>query len=213
MATAGQSQQNYSVEVSVSSGIVFPSSPMTFADYWNVQYGGALNVGIPLSPSMTLVGSLEHYQFKMNADGIQKGFDTNYMREIWIFDHVSLNPSADPSSVTTLSANVRMTPVRLSGVISPYFIGGIGVMRFALGEIKLPTTSVLSVNGSDISMTSQQTVTGGTQTSAFFQFGMGLNAQLTQSLDLFIEARYASGLNKGLRTVYLPITGGIKMRL
>jgi opacity protein-like surface antigen len=209
----GNAQQSSGIEVSVSSGIVLPSSPMTFADYWNVQYGGGLQVGLPLSPSITVLGSVEHYQFKLNQDGVNKGFDTQYMRDIWVFNRVSLNPSADPSSVTTVSANVRVTPSRLSGMLAPYFIGGVGVMRFSLSEIKLPTSSVLSVNGSDISMTAQQTITGGVETSAFFQFGMGMEVQLTQSFDLFVEARYASGLTNGLHSAYVPITGGIRLRL
>ena len=214
LATAiGNAQQNSGIEVSVSSGIILPSSPMTFANYWNVQYGGGLRVGYPLSQSLTLVGSVEHYQFKLNQDGVTKAFDTQYMRDIWVFKSVSLNPSGDPSSVTTASANVRIAPSRLSGMLAPYFIGGIGVMRFSLSEIKLPTTSVLTASGSDISMTAQQTITGGVQTSAFFQLGMGFEVQLTQTFDLFVEARYASGLTNSLHTAYVPITGGIKLRL
>jgi hypothetical protein len=186
---------------------------MTFANYWSMQYGGGLQVGVPVSQTITLFGSVEHYQFKLNQQGINEGFNTDYMRDIWIFKSVSLNPSADPSSVTTVAANVRVTPSRLSAVLSPYFVGGLGVLRFSLSEIKLPTTSVLSVNGSDIAMTAQQGVTGGVETSVFFQFGMGFDVRLTQSFDMFVEARYASGLNSGLRTTYMPITGGIKMRL
>lgn len=209
----GNAQQTHAVEVSVSSGVVFPSSPMTFADYWTMQYGGGVQVGFPISQSITLLGSVEYYQFKLNENGLSKGFDTNYMRDIWIFDRVSLSATADPSSVTAVSANVRVAPSGLSGLLSPYFIGGVGIMRFSLGEIKLPTTSVLSINGSDVSMTAQQTVTGGVETSAFFQFGMGFDARVTQMFDVFVEARYASGLNKGLHTIYVPVTGGIKMRL
>jgi hypothetical protein len=211
--TIGNAQQTDGLEVSVSSGVVLPSSPMAFANYWNVQYGGGLRAGYPLSPSITLVGAVEYYQFKLNQNGVAKGFDTQYMRDIWIFNNVSMNPSADPSSVTTVSANLRFAPSRLAGVLSPYFIGGIGVMGFSLSEIKLPTTSVLSVNGANISMTAQQTITGGVQSSAFFQFGMGFDVQLTQSFDLVVEARYASGLTNSLHTAYVPITGGIKLRL
>jgi len=211
--TIGNAQQDPGIEVSVSSGIVLPSSPMTFADYWNVQYGGGVRVGLPLSQSITLVGSVEYYQFKLNQDGVSKGFDTQYMRDIWIFKSVSLSPSADPSTVTTASANLRFAPSKLTGVVSPYFIGGVGVMRFSLSEIKLPTTSVLSASGSDISMTAQQTITGGVETSAFFQLGMGFDVRLTQTFDLFVEARYASGLTNGLHTAYAPITGGIKLSL
>jgi hypothetical protein len=211
--TPGNAQQDYGLEISASSGYVIPSSPMTFANYWNVQYGGGLRAGYPLSSSITLVGSFEYYQFKLNNDGVNKGFNTPYMRDIWIFKSVSLSASADPSSVTTASANLRVAPSKLTGFLSPYFIGGVGVMRLSLKEIKLPTTSVLSVNGSDIAMTAQQAITGGAETSAFFQFGMGFDIRLSQSFDAIIEARYASGLNSGLRTTYVPITGGIKLRL
>jgi hypothetical protein len=209
----GYAQQNDGIEVSVSSGYVIPSSPMTFANYWTMQYGGGLSAGIPLSPSIRLIGSFEHYQFKLNKDGVNNGFDTNYMRDIWIFKSVSLNPSADPSTMTTVSANLRFAPSGISGSLSPYFAGGVGVMRFSLSEISLPTTSVLTAGGSDISMTAQQSVTGGVETSAFFQFGMGFDIRLTQAFELFVEARYASGLNKGLHTAYVPITGGIKLSL
>jgi hypothetical protein len=206
-------QQNDGVEVSVSSGYVIPSSPMTFANYWTMQYGGGLSAGMPLSPSVTLIGSFEHYQFNLNRDGVNNGFDTNYMRDIWIFKSVTMNPTADPSTMTTVTANLRFAPTGISGRLSPYFIGGVGVMRFSLSEISLPTTSVLTAGGSDISMTAQQSVTGGVETSALFQFGMGFDVQLTQSFELFVEARYASGLNKGLHTAYVPITGGIKLSL
>jgi hypothetical protein len=209
----GYARQNDGIEVSVSSGYVIPSSPMTFANYWTMQYGGGLSAGMPLSPSVTLIGSFEHYQFKLNKDGVNKAFDTNYMRDIWIFKSVSLNPSADPTTMTTVSANLRFAPSGISRSLSPYFIGGIGVMRFSLSEIILPTTSVLTAGGSDISMTAQQSVTGGVGTSAFFQLGMGFDVRMTESFDMFVEARYASGLNKGLHTAYVPITGGIKLSL
>lgn len=210
---AGFAQQNEGVEVSLSSGYVIPSSPMTFSNYWSMQYGGGLAAGIPLSPTITLIGSFEHYQFKLNEKGVNNGFDTNYMRDIWIFNRVTMNPFAEPSTVTTVSGNLRFAPSGLSGALSPYFVGGLGVMRFSLSEISLPTTSVLTVGGSEIAMTAQQSVTGGNETAVFFQYGMGFDIQLTGSFEMYVEARYASGLNKGLRTSYIPITGGLKMRL
>jgi len=211
--STGYSQLNDGVEVALSSGYVLPSSPMTFSNYWTMQYGGGLSAGISLSPTMTLIGSFEHYQFKLNESGINDGFDTNYMRDIWIFNRVSMNPSADPSTITSISANLRFSPSGLSGPLAPYFVGGLGVMRFSLSEISMPTTSVLTAGGSEIAMTAQQSVTGGDQTALFFQYGLGFDIRLTGSFDVFIEARYANGLNSGLRTSYIPITGGIKMQL
>lgn len=211
--TMGNAQQNYGVEVSVSSGFVLPASPMTFANYWNMQYGGGMRAGIPLSESITLIGSFEYYRFKLSEKGVRDGFDANYMRQLWVFDHVSLNPSADPSSVTTVSANLRVAPSGLSGFLSPYFIGGVGVMRFSLGEIRLRPTSVLSVNGSNISMTAEQIVLGGGQTSACFQLGLGFDLRATESFDVFVEGRYVSRMGKGRGAAYLPLTVGAKVRL
>lgn len=209
----GYAQQTDGVEVSISSGYVLPSSPMSFSNYWSMQYGGGLAAGIPLSPTITLVGSFEHYQFELKKDGVNNGFDTNYMRDIWIFNRVTMDPSADPSTVTSVSANLRFAPTGLSGVLSPYFVGGLGVMQFSLSEISIPTTSVLTVGGSEISMTAQQVVTGGDQTAVFFQYGMGFDVRVSALFNMFVEARYANGLNKGIRTSYIPIMGGVKVRL
>lgn len=213
LLTEGNAQQSSALEISVSSGYVIPASPMTFANYWKMQYGGGIGVGTALSESVTLLGTLEYYRFALDKDGIGKGFDTKYMSAIWIFSDVSLNPSADPSSVMTVSANVRISPVKISGMLSPYVVAGAGAMRFSLSEITLPTTSVLSINGSNISMTAQQKITGGNETSAFFQGGIGVDVRLAPSLLLFVEGRYQSGLNKGLRTALLPITAGVRAQL
>ena len=192
-ASVGIAQEADGVEVSLSSGYVLPSSPMTFSNYWTMQYGGGLAAGIPLSPTIMLIGSFEHYQFKLNKSGVDNSFDTNYMRDIWIFDRVTMNPSADPSTVTSVSANLRFAPSGLSGMLSPYFVGGLGVMRFSLSEISIPTTSVLTVDGSEISMTAQQGVYGGVETAAYFQYGIGFDVRVSGAIDMFVEARYASG--------------------
>lgn len=209
--TIGNAQQVSDFEISAGTGLVFPSSPMTFANYWEMQYGGGLGVGMRLSESMTLSGSFEYYRFKLDKKGVRDAFNANYVRDIWIFKSVSMKPSAGPSSVTTVSANIRVAPAGVSGWLSPYFVGGVGVMYFSLSKIDMPTTSVLSVGGSDISMTAQQTVTGGTETALFFQYGFGLDIRLMESVVGFIEARYVNGLNKGLGTSYIPVTGGIKL--
>jgi hypothetical protein len=206
-------QKDYGVEVALSSGYVLPAAPMTFANYWNMQYGGCVRIGIPFSESVTLVGAFEYSRFRLNETGVSKGFNTDYMRDIWIFQDVSLKASADPSSVLTASVNVKLAPSGLSGLLAPYFIGGIGMMRFSLSEITLPTTSVLLVNGSRISMTALQTITGGAVTTAFVQFGIGFDIHITDSFDMFVEGRYASGLSKGRGAAIVPLNGGIKFLL
>jgi hypothetical protein len=77
-----QGQQKLGIEVSVSSGYVIPSTPMTFANYWKMQYGGGVGVGFALTPSITLLGSVEYYRFQLDVDGINNGFDAKFMREI-----------------------------------------------------------------------------------------------------------------------------------
>ncbi len=206
-------QDGMSLEVTLGSGYVMPSSPMTFANYWNMEYGGVLGAGMKISPSVTLHGSLEYYRFALDEAGVAESYDTRYMRDIWAFNDVSLKPSGEASSVIAASANVRVAPSGLTGIVSPYLTAGIGVMHFSLGEISAPVTSVLSINGSEIAMTANQKITGGKETSPFFQGGIGLDIHLSAAMTAFIEARYAHGFSKGLGTSYVPLTAGIKFGL
>jgi hypothetical protein len=212
LAVAG-AQESGGVEASLTSGYVFPSSPMAFANYWTIQYGGGLQVGIPLSESVSMVGSFEYYRFKMSETGVSEGFDVEYVRDIWIFDRVSLSPSADASSVIALSANLRVAPSPRAGSLSPYFTAGFGVMQLSIGEISLPVTSVLTVGGNNISMTAQNRIVGGKETALLLQSGIGIDLNVSESLSAFLEARYALGLTKGHSTSYIPLNIGLKYHL
>lgn len=209
----GTAQQNYDIEVSANSGYVLPTSPMAFSNYWKMQYGGGIGVGLPLSESVTLLGSAEYYQFELKPEGVSDGFHTQYMRDIWAFTSVSLAPTAGKSSVMSASANIRFTPSTQTAVLSPYFLSGVGAMKLSLSEISLPTQSVITVNGNAISMTALQTITGGDQTSVLVQFGVGLDVHVADNVLVFGEARFVHGFSKGLGTSYMPLTAGLKFRL
>jgi hypothetical protein len=211
--TLGNAQQSDGLEISLSSGIAMPSSPMSFADYWKMQYGGSVGVGVPLSPSITLVGAVEYFRFNLNSDGVRDRINTEYMRDIWLFNDVYLNPSAEPSSVTAVSANIRVAPVGISGWLAPHCIAGAGVMRFSLSEMSIPTTSLLSADGRNISMTAQRTIRGGEETEPFFQIGFGFDVRLSDAMNVFVEARYVHGISKGLGTAYIPVNAGVRYRL
>jgi hypothetical protein len=208
----GQAQPSSNIEVFVSSGYFIPSSPMTFSNYWKMQYGCEVGVGYALSPSIMLIGSVEYVQFKLNQDGVNKGFDTQYMSDIWIFDNVSVNPSADQSSLMTASLNVRFTPSDRVRFLSPYFLCGGGVMKFTLGEIALPTTSVLTLNNSVVSMTAERKILGGTETAVFMQSGIGFDLNITETIRPFVEARYVFGFTKNVNTSYIPLSVGVKFQ-
>lgn len=206
-------QQSSDVEFVVGSGYVIPASPMAFSKYWNMQYGGGAGVGIAVSPSVTAFCNAEYYRFTLNESGVSKGFDTPYMRDIWAFNDVSVRSTAGPSSVLSVSANVRISPSAPAALVSPFLTVGAGVMHLSMGEISIPATSVLVVNGSTIAMTAEQKITGGSETSPIVQAGAGLDVRLTEALKFFVEARYAHGFSKGLGTSYVPVTAGIKFRL
>jgi opacity protein-like surface antigen len=211
--TPGYAAPPGDLELMVSSGVVFPESPMTFRGYWTMQYGAGIGVGIPLSPSVTFVGSFEYYSFKLNEDGVSEDFDPEYAREIWAFNDVTLIPAAVPSSVTAISANMRVAPVLTNGPLSPYFLVGIGAMRFSLSEISMPMTSRLVLDNSAVSMTAATRITGGTQTAVLLQGGVGLDIRLSSLLNVFIEARFVRGLTEGLGAAYVPLTAGVKLQL
>lgn len=211
--TIGKAQQNAGLEIALSSGYVFPSSPMTFANYWKTQMGGCISAGIALSPSMTVVGSVEYYRFKLNEDGISSGFDAKYVRDIWIFSDVTQNPSAAASSIMTVAASVRVAPPALSGMLCPYVLAGAGVMVSNLSEISLPTTSVLPLDGTNVSITAQRRIVGGKESTAFVQGGIGMDARLNDLMKIFIEARLALGMSRNLGTAYVPLTAGVRFEL
>jgi len=211
--TGGNAQQSHDVEISVGAGVAFPSSPMTFADYWQPHYGLSAGAGVPLSESVTLTGSVEYQRFTLDEAGVSGAIDTDYLREIWAFEDVTTVSTAGSSSATTLSANVRVSPSGLSGLLSPYVTAGLGVRWFTLGEIQLATTSTLSVNGSHIPMTANQTVIGGTETSALMQVGLGVDIRAAASFDIFVEARYAFGLTREIGAAYVPLMAGARFRL
>ena len=211
--TLANAQQSSGIEISVNSGFVIPSSPMTFANFWQMQYGGGFGMGITLSESITLLGSAEYYRFTLNEDGISKNFNTRYMKEIWIFNDVSLHPSAGTSSVMTGSANLRISPTGLTGFVSPYLVAGAGVMIFSISEISLPTTSVLSLDSASVSMTAQRRIIGGKETAAFLQCGIGMDVHVTSVLVMFAEARFVGGLTRELGASYVPLTAGVRMKL
>ncbi len=213
MTAAGLARQTSGIEISVQSGIALPASPMSFSDYWKFQYGGGLSVGYPLSSSVTLLGSFEYHRFNLNEDGVHSGFDTEYMRRIWILDGVSMNPSADPGSVLSVSANVRIAPLGLSGRLSPYFVAGVGIARFSLSDIELPTTSVLSVNNTTVAMTANTRIIGTKETVLSVQGGVGFDYRIAEPFSLFVEGRYAVGLTKGESSAYVPLGVGLKMHL
>jgi hypothetical protein len=210
--TAGFAQEGSDIDVYASSGYVIPSSPMAFANYWRMQYGGGLGIGYSLSPSVTLIGSVEYYRFALDESGVGERFDTQYMRNIWIFNDVTLSPSAEASSVMTVAVNVRVTPSGLDGVLSPYAIAGGGLMRFALSEISLPTASTLTINSAPIVMTAEQKIVGGTETAAFLQGGLGFDVNVSETITPFVESRYVFGFAKGVNASYIPVTVGIRMR-
>jgi hypothetical protein len=213
MVAAVRAQQTSSVEISLSSGYVLPASPMTFANYWKMEAGGGLTAGIAVSPSVMVLASVEYYRYKINTDGINKKFDTQYMRTIWIFRDVSLQPSAPVSSIMTAALCARMESPLATKIFSPYLLAGAGAMFSSFGEISLPTTSVLSLDGTTVAIQAQQRIVGGTETTAFIQTGLGVDARLNDLLKVFIEARFAFGMSKSIGTAYVPLTAGVRLQL
>jgi hypothetical protein len=186
---------------------------MTFANYWTMQYGGTVGAALTLSSAVSLSGTFEYYQFDLDHNGISEGFDTQYMRDIWVFKSVSLNATAGTSSIMTAAVNLRMTPPEMTGMLKPYVLAGGGMMKYSLSEISLPTNSTLDIAGSPVTISARRRITGGSESVPFVQFGIGMDVQWLDPVIIFIEARYSRGLSKGLGTSYLPLAAGVKYRL
>jgi hypothetical protein len=85
-------------------------------------------------------------------------------------------------------------------------------MQFTLSQVAMPATSVVKVGNSTISMTSEQTILGGTETAGFLQGGIGFEFELSSMFKPYIEGRYVFGFTKGVSTSAIPLTAGVWMR-
>jgi hypothetical protein len=209
MAPAVLGQEVSGLQVVASSGIAFPAAPMTFAESWNMQAGGSVGVGVPLSSMATLVGSLEYYRFELDVEGVRARFDTDRLRRTWVVDAVAMDPSAGPSSVLTVALGVRLQPRRPGAAVEPYVVAGGGWMRFSLDDVELPTTTQFTAGSSVINMTAEQSIVGGVASVAFVQTGLGASIRVAESLRPFVEARYVIGFTSGARSAYVPLTIGV----
>jgi hypothetical protein len=202
-------QKTGGIIVSLHGGSAIPSTPMSFSQYWKMSYGGGGGVEIPLSSSVTIGGMVDYYQFVMDEDGVRNSFATSYMRDIWAFNDVSLKPAASNSSVMSIALNVRIEAPDLNGPFRPYCVVGGGMLNYTFAEIALPVKSTIVMNGSPVTMTSEQEIAGGEKTDPFLQLGLGVNVRLSPSLGIFTEARYSKELVKGIGMTFIPLTVGV----
>lgn len=202
-------QKSADIIVSLHGGSAIPSTPMSFSQYWKMNYGGGGGVEIPLSSSVTIGGTVDYYQFIMDEEGVKNSFATDYMRNIWAFNDVSLKPAASNSSVMSIALNVRIESPDLNGSFRPYCVVGGGVLKYTFAEIALPVKSTIVMNGSPVTMTSEQKIAGGEKTDPFLQLGLGVNVHLSSSFGIFAEARYSKELVKGIGMTFIPLTVGV----
>jgi opacity protein-like surface antigen len=207
--TVGTAQKGGDFILTLQGGSAIPSTPMAFSQNWNMSYGGGGGVEYPVSPSVTVGVNADYYQFNMDAEAIKNSFRTAYMRDIWAFNTVSMMPGASNSYVMSVALNLRIESPDLQGAFRPYVVAGGGVLKYSFAEITLPIKSTIVMNGSAVSMTSQQKITGGEQTDPFLQFGIGVNFYLAPSLGVFAEARYAKEIVKGIGMTFVPLAVGM----
>jgi opacity protein-like surface antigen len=209
VGSISSAQKSKDIVVSLHGGSAFPSTPMSFSQYWKMSYGGGGGVEIPVSSSMTIGANVDYYQFVMDEEGIRNSFATTHMRDIWAFNDVSIKPVASNSSVMSIALNMRIESPDLNGALRPYLIVGGGLLKYSFAEIDLPVKSTIVMNGESVSMTSQQKIIGGDKTDPFVQLGIGVNYYLSSSLGIFAEARYSKELVKGIGMTFVPLTAGV----
>jgi opacity protein-like surface antigen len=177
ITAAAGAQTERRVIVFGGAGIAVPGSPDAFREKWKEGFDVALGVGFPLASKLSLQGAVAYDQFS---------FDKSLLSGDW---------TGGESEILSFSGEVRFRFVEDSGRLSPYLVGGAGVVHIWTADL---TQSFSPTSPYDLFTDPAYfdprfygvPIDGFTETAAMTTFGGGVDIPFTESTQFFVEARY-----------------------
>ena len=177
--------------LSFNSGFSLPSAPVGFADYWKTGFNFGAGLEYPLSPKVIFQGCFDYNNFPLNEDKFlsedgPRGLD------------VSVEGGA--ASITTVSANLK-APLSVSGSsVTPYFVGGLGIIRISLSDVTVRYQDEIEI------------FDGVSETAVGLIFGAGLDFTINPKVNMFVEIKYVIGVTQDESTRYYPVKIGLSFK-
>lgn len=186
-----QTETEKTTDLFFSAGIGFPSKPQGFSDYWKMGFNVGGGVGFPISPSISLTGSIDYNSFPFDEDGFLKSLGLSGS---------GVSVTGGSASIFTITGNVKALLNTAPGRVAPYATAGLGFLS-------------LSTADATVAYQGQTATAKGDSESAFsLLFGAGIEIPAGTST-LFIEGKYGLGFTKGESTAFIPIKAGVKMKI
>jgi len=162
--------------ISLNSGITVQKSPNNFTQWWS--HGFNLGVGFEyrIISNFALKGEIDFNYFSINQEKFLE--DHGYGERNYSFDH-------GEAILFSGIANIKyILPLSL-GMITPYIVGGGGVLLFNTSDI-----SFMVFSGVPFSMPGISTP------SILIDYGIGFEMPMIRKIKLYTEAKYYLGFTK-----------------
>jgi outer membrane autotransporter protein len=201
------SVQHMRPEISAYAGLSIPYLPLEFREFWKL--GGHFGAGYGYSFTPGPIGygavnaTVEYGRFVFNPTAYVDSMIAPY-------DPNNITPGADNlkkgawSSATISTFNVSVNfkgcfSKVASGVISPYFLLGIGYMYYSAEDVKMDTLQEFRINGTKSGCVS-------------WSGGLGVEVCWSDNLSTFWQIRSQLGVIEKTRQ-FFPIDMGVRLRL
>lgn len=184
-------QTEKTTDLFFTAGLSFPSKPQAFSDYWKMGFGVGGGIGFPLSPSISLTGSIDYNSFAFNEEGFLKSIGLSGS---------GVSVTGASATIFTITGNVKALLNATPASVAPYVTAGLGFFSLSTSDV----TAAYQGNTA--------TAKGDSESAFSLLFGAGIEIPAGTST-LFIEGKYGLGFTKGESTAFIPVRGGIKMKI
>ena len=204
--TLAQTVNKYDIYLSGGAGI--PLSPKNFSDNWNLGYNIGGGWGMNLTPDLSVILSVDYNSFAAN---MSKLFPTDSVNKYALLitksnsNASSLHYDLTGYSINIFSVSLNAKYQLMTGPVIPYLVIGGGISNMSYSNIQINAyyfgeeQSVTTSSGKPV------------QNSAFISGGAGIEFQLSETVNLFLEGKYCMGFTSGGSTSYVPVKGGFSI--
>ncbi len=175
-----------------------------------VNFGGG--VGFQVSPMFELVGRVDYNSFSFDEEGFSDALVKEFERLLPVTG-LSLDANVEGGTLKLLEfmGDVKfLIPVGGEATaFQPFLLGGIGITNAEISESEW--TMSVSFMGLDTTFT--ELIPSESETKFAFNFGAGFDWMVSPTVGIFVEGRYAQVALSGDPIGYLPIRGGLIVKL
>ena len=189
-------------EVFVWGGTTIPYLPKEFTNYWRRGWNGAVGYGLSFDPGTLGYGAVaavvEYNRCPIDIAGYREAMAALYPGQAAAARNGSLLARGAATSLTAM-IEFKGAFSSTKRTIAPYFLLGVGYIRFANDSI-----AIAGVNAFTVPEQSESGVA--------WSIGVGIELPVTSTFGLFVQGRSVIAQLDKTRQ-YFPVSAGLRMGL